>query len=841
MGNRIQTLLLGVFFFMLKSSLFSQTNENIKHEAFAEKIYLQLDSNIYTSDKTIWFKAILANAVTHNLEITSGVLNVDLINSENEIVESKLLKIKNGIGEGFFDLNRSYREGNYQIRAYSELNKNFGDDFIAKKYIKIFSDIPSSIDDELVRDKTLNNKDLSEVVEILDLRLQFFPEGGKMVRGLPIKIGFKVTDNNGKSIVANGEIVNERDEVLSTFKSNEVGLGHFLIKDLPKTGLYKARVLNKDGKTYKYYHLPEIQELGYTLSVSERKEFLIVAIRTNILNNDKLILKGSVRGKEYFSQEVSLIENKYIFTIPKSTFPNGIIIFQLSNKNYQAISERLYFNELSERYLDINAKFSSMILEKRKTVNIDLGFNNQQSITEEDASASILVLDKSLYGDIENERDNILSYFLLSSDIKGKIDKPGRYFSRENRLNVDDLMLTQGWRNYKYVTPKQKLDYKLEKGLSIKGVINVKNSNFKQEDLDVMMTTLGNDYSIYSGSLSVPGSFDFRIDDLYGNEKKMIFKPNGLNDKESRNYDITLNKRKRMIPDFIYNESEKIIKQDTSISRLVKTNRNQLNKLNKYYTNITGVTELDEVIIDAYKMTPKRKEMFDKYGEPDVVINGEDLLEKNPKWSSGLFDVISSGFRDKLYVTREIGSTSLSVKSIKHGKGYVTLWVVDGVPVMKDNYDLLQYIRPEEITSLEVIENAKKLKELISIVNGEPPPFGIVDGAVISIYTKANKGLYGALDLKKGVKIHTISVFSTVKEFYVPDHEDSFSSINSEPDLRSTIYWNPDVKMNSNNSNKVKYSHSDNTGEFLVIVEAVTKDGRVGYKTVEYSVIESKK
>ena len=71
----------------------------------SEKIYLQLDSKIYTSDKTIWFKAIVTNSATHIPSDFSKVLYVELIDPNERILQKKILKLKDGTGEGFFDLN----------------------------------------------------------------------------------------------------------------------------------------------------------------------------------------------------------------------------------------------------------------------------------------------------------------------------------------------------------------------------------------------------------------------------------------------------------------------------------------------------------------------------------------------------------------------------------------------------------------------------------------------------------------------------------------------------------------------------------------------------------------
>lgn len=117
----------------------SRQNAFCSYTSLAEKIYLQLDGKVYTTDNIIWFKSIVANAVNHAPTKLSGVLYVELINPDAKVVDKKIVKIENGIGYGFFELNPTYSEGNYTIRAYTEWNKNFDSDFIFKEDIQVFA------------------------------------------------------------------------------------------------------------------------------------------------------------------------------------------------------------------------------------------------------------------------------------------------------------------------------------------------------------------------------------------------------------------------------------------------------------------------------------------------------------------------------------------------------------------------------------------------------------------------------------------------------------------------------------------------------------------------------
>ena len=105
----------------------------------AEKVYLQLTGKAFNTSETIWFKAVVADAYDISLSTISGVLHVELIEPiDKRIIDSKILKLENGITEGFFQLHGNYPEGKYLIRAYTEWNKNFGNDFMFSTYVDIF-------------------------------------------------------------------------------------------------------------------------------------------------------------------------------------------------------------------------------------------------------------------------------------------------------------------------------------------------------------------------------------------------------------------------------------------------------------------------------------------------------------------------------------------------------------------------------------------------------------------------------------------------------------------------------------------------------------------------------
>ncbi|MCD2258595.1 hypothetical protein [Psychroserpens luteolus] len=875
------------------------------HNSLAEKVYLQLDNTVYTTDKTIWFKAILINAGTHQTAYSSGILYVDLIDSKQHIVNSKLIKINDGIGNGHFELDRSYEPGMYLIRSYTEWNKNFNSDFIFEKDIQIFSEnkndkyhkpiqnirrvdsnaiaqrfkanlYPKLIDpdhkkslmvfvtqddqidtliskrgkeDSYVLDYEISNQ--SKRVELsfltdnersystsfspqLDyIDLQFFPESGHLINGLSNRVGFKAVGADGRGVFVEGYVLNETNDIITSFKSNTLGMGSFKLEDVYSSARYKVQLKSDYNTSENIYYLPQVIQSGYLMNVISKKDKIYVAAKTNIKGDNSIVLKGMSRGFEYLKQEATLINGSFIYVFPKQLFPEGIIAFTLFDNTNRPVAERLFFNHDVSKRLMINSTFDQKNRYQRDKIDLSISTQMPDKIPVS-ANVSVLVLNKE---NLDSNHQNIQSYFLLSSDLKGPIENPKFYFQDGHIEDIDFLMLTQGWRRYKYHDPIRKLNYKLEKNLNVSGIVTPKNSKNKNNPIELMLMTFDTQRSVYTTDVVAPGSFEFQLNDIYGQEQEIVIQALDNTKTDKNDYHIALNKKTELPVDFVLNTISGV--KDSLVQKIVEKNRAFKNKQEQYYFNTFGTTKLDEVVINGYRMTPLRKKMADNYGRPNAVIDGKDLREAESELSTGLFSVLfSSSFRDKIIVTRGV-TGGLSAKTAKGGRGHITLFVVDGEPVTEVNMPLLQYLLVDEITSVEVIDNPRKLKKLYSIVMSAPPPHGRFEGSIISIYTRSAKGLFGAIRTsEEKLELNTIPVFSIEKEFYAPKHDSNHVHDLSVPDLRSTIFWEPQLLINDKGVQTLSYYHSDNVGTFQIIIEAISKTGEIGYQVLNYTVEE---
>jgi outer membrane receptor protein involved in Fe transport len=105
---------------------------------------------------------------------------------------------------------------------------------------------------------------------------------------------------------------------------------------------------------------------------------------------------------------------------------------------------------------------------------------------------------------------------------------------------------------------------------------------------------------------------------------------------------------------------------------------------------------------------------------------------------------------------------------------------------------------------------------------------------VINLITKAG-GVPGTYSPPDYSAKHRISGYDTPRIFYSPQHlSDSNSDLN--PDLRTTLYWNPDINLEGTNKVILNYYNGDNSSLIRIIAEGITKTGIPVTGKTEYEV-----
>ncbi|KQB44320.1 Outer membrane receptor for ferrienterochelin and colicin [Flavobacterium daejeonense] len=657
--------------------------------------------------------------------------------------------------------------------------------------------------------------------------LQFFPESGQLVQGLTSKVAFKALDANGKGKIVEGDIIDENQTVLTAFKSNTLGMGLFFIPNADSTKNYYARLKSSSLK----FKLPKVATTGTILSVNKQGDKVLVTALSNYLQNDSIYLRISFRGIELYEKKIHLNQGLYSSLIATTDIPEGIVVFTLLDHAKNPIAERLYFNEKPQSRIQIKLSTDKNTYAKRALtiLNIETTNDGNEPIK---ANTSILVINKEELGNLQSLRQNILSYFLIDSELKGNIENPGYYFKNEtkNFNDLEALMLTQGWSKYNYAKSYKSLSFIPEKSLTVSGKVSKIFSETKgQKDIQLTMMTSGKNKGFYTQVTDSLGKFNFNLNDEYGKEIEVLIQTAKKSDKKTNN-PIVIDYK---IPPSIFFEHNKTVEQiDSIVAPFIRKSMKQKeidDKLDLQFGSIV----LNEVSI-TNNSNPNRKKVTERYGKPKTVISGREILSKEQKWSYGLYSVLSFNYPDKVRIKQtEEGYLYASVHNMP------TVVMIDGILIPFTSYPHIPDISPSEITSFEIIEYANGFIDLYcqahpEIQNCKANP-ELLYGHIIAIYTHAGVGLSGAYK-PKGLTKTTIPVFSRLKEYYAPKYENIQPDNWQHPDIRSLVLWQPILKTNNSGKALASFYNTDNKGKMTIVVEAISEKGEIGYQELDYKV-----
>ena len=261
--------------------------------------------------------------------------------------------------------------------------------------------------------------DLKQTTNAIDF--QFFPEGGNLLSGVPNQVAFKAIGANGLGVDLKGSIVGDDNAELSIINPSYAGMGSFyLTPDEGKS--YKAKVTFKDGST-KIYPLPKTITSGITLQVTNQTTELInvkIIANTQYFEAHKgksIFVIAQNTNVVYYAAKAILTNQLVNIKIPKKDFPAGIIQLTLFNTDNILLSERLVFL-MQPNAINLTIKTDLPTYKPRQKVKMSLNAG-----TGIEGNFSVSVTDEQKVPIDENSETTILSSLLLTSDLKGYIEK----------------------------------------------------------------------------------------------------------------------------------------------------------------------------------------------------------------------------------------------------------------------------------------------------------------------------------------------------------------------------------------------------------------------------------
>ena len=763
-----------------------------------EKIYLHTDKSIYFIGEDLWYKAYTVRTSNNLLYDNSNILYVELISPESKIIARNKTNIEIGLGNGDFQLVDSLgvKPGMYQLRAYTNWNRNFGEDFVFKKNIEIidvFESYPKTNGAQNKATETL----IASIGKPNNYTVNFFPEGGSLIENVASIVGFKAVDSNGNPINVSGEIYNSDDELVTPFSSPHDGMGKFQM--IPMEGKnYYAKITTPDAKVLRV-ELPKVANQGYSLSFRTFKGKNIISLLTNektLLQNPNaaLTVVCKARGVSYFESTQTLTQTTFSFELAKDKTPDGISQITLFDSKNLPQSERLIYIE-KEQDLDVQLSTDKPSYKPNEKATVNVVSKSKTGVAKS-ASFSVSVTDLNR-ADEKDFGTNICSYFLLESDIRGKVHNPGYYFDSTNPKRLDhleNLLLTQGWRDFLWKSTAKISDlitYKAEKGFEISGRVKQLFGEKPKVNNRVGLVLLNkNHMNTFKTFTDSSGSFKFE-NLMFSGKTKMVL--NSRNESGKYGGELIANPEQSPIPVSFKNE---LIIGSESTRLLV------YNVFRKY----TAFGVKPENILNEVAVIGKKKNRTLTYmGIPDrSYVPEEDIAT---------FGTVLELIEQKMPgIVSADGSVSFS-----RNEG-PPLIVIDGIV---DTTGLISYIRPEDVLKIDAVKGIQG-----TMYFGEEGANGF-----IAIYTKGNTGNQARKESLYTFK-QDIEGFYTARVFYVPNPEQADNKVA----VRNTLYWKPFVHPDPAGNASVSFFNTKVETKVKVALEGITATGIPVAKNVYYTI-----
>ncbi len=872
--------------FLKEDDPFKQLLEKLKSfsEKYAyEKVHLHLDKPYYAVGDDIWFKAYVTDSRTNGLSTISQILYVELINEKDSIQQQLKLPMGSGLTWGDFKLTDTLTEGNYRIRAYTQWMRNAGEQYFFDKTVKIgnkwankvfvkstyqypssgnassftgtfvFTDslgnpynnhevayqlflankpankakartddkgeisipVSASSPEQLINGRieatlTLMNK--QKVTKILPLKpapqtdIYFFPESGRLIKELPSRVGIKVVHKDGKGVSATGAIIDQNGQELIQFSTNALGMGTFY---LTPSGAYKAKVRLKDG-VERIIDLPEVENSGKVMNINHvdsTKLSVKVFSSSDLLTDQNYLLLVHQHGNVFVAAEIPSSKPLTSLNVAKDDLPSGVITFTLFNPRLDPVAERIVFNQHHADKIALNISPLKAVYGRRQAVDVAFSARLLDTAAVQ-GSFSVAVTNASVIAPDEENESHIYSSLLLKSEIKGYIERPNYYFTgdlRSKEADLDILMLTQGWRQIAWKTLNNaslpEPVFQPETALKISGLVTTSNN---KPAVKGRVSLLSSEGGLFAIDTLTDDSGRFTFDKMvFGDSAKFVIQ--GRTEKNKKEVKILMD------PSIAPPPSENLNHGDADLN-VNEELKDYLNKSQAYFDELTkkGVLsrtiQLKSVEIRAKKNPSPHSRNLNGPGQADAIFTSDDL---------------EFAFSVSQFLMGRIAGVT-----IRNGQAYssrsngpMTI-VLDGM-VMEDFLldDLVVY----DIESIEVLRSMGN-----TAVYGSTGVNGVL---VITTKRGNNSGSY--YTYAPGIITYSPRGYSNSRTFYSPDYQEKPSA---DTDLRTTVYWNPQVISDEKGNGSFRYFNTDQPGLYRVVIEGVDLFGNIARKVFQYRV-----
>ena len=843
-----------------------------------EKAYLHFDNTGYFIGETVRFKAYVVDCSLDSLSRLSSVLYVELVSPGGDVLDTRKIRLENGLGAGDIKLDNVLTSGFYEIRAYTRWMVNWGSEACFSRVFPVFrrpekeGDYSRKIIDEKSGVWRLPDyRDTpKEPLFSSPVKVGFYPEGGRLIDGVETTVAVDITGKEFTDSIR-GNVLSSDGDTLTTFVCGPDGRGLFRITP-PSDGM---RLVLSEGRR-RGYELPASEPEGCALSVDavsspERiiggitgtESYIGKTVGMNVLHGGYVVGSGIYR----------LGRRPSLFTLRRSDLPEGVSEIVVYDASGRILSNRMIFVIHEQSASDsISIVPSTSVLSPCGKVRLDI-------TTRPDTELSLTACDVSTM--CTGPSGGVRSWLLLSSDLRGYIPNADYYVESSDlphRAASDLLMLVQGWRRYSWREmcglDSFSVSQPQEDGLYLSGRVYPSKKRTTTDGVSlraVLYDSLG--YHLDgSQMLDSTGSYSFSLPDMNGPWTLIYNASKGSSDFGCR---VSIDRHfsppalplspeectERALPEGnlrpVWRDADTVYHVDGK-ARLIPEVKV---KGHRVYDNARAAWESESVgrrkavlyydcdsevdrIADSGEEMPSflswlkgKNDLFE--GEPFVnhSWSPEDTDERRPAHGFVELAVLKKIVPKEEYKrpeTLDIGVFDSKYRVYIDGlsyKGRPIIWMID------NNYCCITGFMDFDPTHRQfTVANSVMLSEAVSI----PEVLDEAKSVYISEDVYAYKEHINVLDLEvyrpvsvyvythhnskfkaKGARRTYFQGYNVPETFKMED----YSVLPPMDDFRRTIFWAPSVKTDKNGRATVEFYNNSTCREMYISAECITDDG----------------
>lgn len=840
-----------------------------------EKVYLHLDNTAYFRGETIWFSAYVVRADRPALTDMSRVLYVDLLDPTGETVATRKVKLDHGRGSGSFKLDKLLTSGFYEIRAYTRYMLNWDAAWAFSRVLPVF-EAPKAEGD--YSEPTMAAHDYRKRMPSArakagdgKARVRFFPEGGRLVMGLPSRVAFDVTGPGGEPLQAGGTLTmaDGRRVAVETLRE-----GRGVFDYTPAEGSATLTLTDSAGRWHEF-ELPGAEAEGCVLTVGAIEgDYVNVAV-TRSKGYDEPLAMVLVNGGNVDAADILMPgERTARRRFFRPDMAPGVSQVALIDRNGDIVAERMVFvspqagvDTIAFRAEGSLAPCGKLALEAQTTPGVTF---------------SLAVRDRA--ADANGADADAATWLLLSSELKGYIRNPQYYLEaddEEHRKAADLLMMVQGWRRYDVAQMAGSKEFvrrqPMEDGLYLFGQLH--QASRRNKTAGVKLTaTLYNRQGVAMGGKATTdsaGMYAFRLPDCEGEYTLLLNTTNA--EGKAKNYRVGIDRNFAPAPRPVWPaETEPV---PLGEARQLAVPEAGFDTLATKLSMEDRVHMIREVKVKGKRLFEKaragweneQRGAFKAYVRYDcdraadeIYDAGDDtptifewLAQKNPFFGGNEVDQGDEGYglaepqelpvEQQLSMVNEGGNLQTEVSQMEdmqtesaqnQYRGFLTrdgmsyknrpiVWVLNNTFYMGTSTRGVSTADIVNIRAETSEEMPRWLDEYKSVYISEDEEIwrNYVEAPELARYSPVTIFLYSHHEFpakSKGLRHTHFDGYSRVETFQMPD----YSLMPPMADHRRTLYWNPAVKADKDGRARIELYNNSSCKQIAISAEGISYDGR---------------